>query len=91
MAMTHRYGSYLKAAAFLAVALTLSACGNNRSKDTGAAPTPPPGAVVTTRQEDTFGTVFGNLFRANANSEPVPVNDGDLVAVSFTTEPATIN
>ena len=87
--MTHRYGSYLKAAAVLAVALTLSACGNNRSKDTGAAPTPPP--VVTTRQEDTFGTAFGNLFRANANSEPAPVNDGDLVAVSFTTEPATIN
>ncbi len=89
--MTHRYGSHLKVAAVLAVALTLSACGNSRSRDTGAAPTPPPGAVVVTRQEDTFGTAFGNLFRANANSEPASVSDGDLVAVSFTTEPATIN
>ena len=89
MAMTHTYSSHLKAAAVLAVVLTLTACGSGRSKDTGAAPTPPPVAV--TRQEDTFGTVFGNLFRATANSEPSSVNDGDLVAVSFTTEPTTIN
>ncbi len=87
--MSHRYDRTLKAASVLGFVVLLAACDGGRSRDTGAAPTPP--AVAVTRQEDVFGTVFGNLFRAAANSEPAPVSDGDLVAISFTTEPVPVN
>lgn len=69
------------------LALLVSGCGGGGNSSSSS--TPP--VVVTTAQEDKFGTVFGMDFRASANSEPAKVNDGDIVAVSLTTEPITIN
>ena len=46
------------------------------------------GTVGTTpKAEDFFGTQFGVDFRATANSEPVTPADGDIIALSLTTEP----
>lgn len=72
----------------LVLGLPLAACsggGGGRSER----PSQPPTVVAPapTQQEDRFGLAFGSYFRASANSEPSPVNDGDIVAVSFTTEP----
>ena len=67
--------------------LSLSGCGGGGGSSSSAT-TPP--STVTTAQEDKFGPVFGNDFRASPNSEPAPVKDGDIVAVSLTTEPIAI-
>lgn len=75
--------------------LGASACSNNDNGtgSTGNTTTPAPPVVVTPppRQEDQFGTAFGTAFRAASDGEPFPVQDGDLVAVSLTAEPVTIN
>lgn len=42
------------------------------------------------RQEDKFGKGFGEAFRADPNSEPVPVSADDVKPVSLTTEPEPI-
>jgi hypothetical protein len=69
------------------LAAALAACGGpGGGKDTP----PAPPTVVTTSQEDKFGVKFGQNFRAPADGEPSPVNDGDLVPVSWTTEPIDI-
>lgn len=68
------------------LALSVSACGSNNSSSSQT--TPP--TVTTTAQEDKFGTAFGTDFRASNNSEPANVSDGDVVAVSLTTEPVNI-
>jgi hypothetical protein len=68
------------------LALPLAACGGGGGSD--KAPTPP--VVVTTAQEDKFGLAFGADFRASPNSEPATVKDGDIVPVSFMTEPIDI-
>ena len=72
-----------------ALAASLAACGGGGGgSDSG---NNPPSDVVQTAQEDKFGTGFGEAFRAPTNtSEPKPVNDGDLVPVSLTTEPIEI-
>lgn len=80
----------LRGASVFGIGLALSACGSSTSAPpVGQAPGPGPVGVV--RQEDQFGTQFGTAFRADPNSEPFAVNDGDLIAISFTTEPVTIN
>lgn len=66
---------------------TLAACGGHKDKTT--ATTPP--VVATPAQEDKFGTVFGIAFRVAANSDPYNPSDGDIVAISLTTEPEQIN
>lgn len=72
----------------LAAGASLTACQKKAESDaagfdaSGAGPT---------RTEDKFGKTFGNAFRAPAHSEPVKVNDGDLPAVSNTTEPEPVN
>lgn len=71
------------------LAISVAACSSKRSSSTATATTPP--AVTATAQEDKFGTVFGTDYRATANSEPAIVNDGDIVAVSLTTEPVNVN
>jgi hypothetical protein len=76
----------LQASAVTVLATGLAACGNGNST-----PTPTPGQTAAARQEDQFGIAFGNDFRADPNSEPAQVADGDVVAVSLTTEPVTIN
>lgn len=70
------------------LALPLAACGGGGG---GSDKTSQPPTVVTTAQEDKFGLAFGTAFRAKPDSEPVPVNDGDIVPVSLTTEPIDIN
>ena len=69
------------------LALSVAGCGGGGgSSSSGGSP-----VVVATPQEDKFGTMFGIDFRAVANSEPANVSDGDIVPVSLTTEPITIN
>lgn len=70
----------------LAVGVSLSAC-NKRDDDTltiGAS------EAETGRPEDQFGEGFGEKFRADPNSDPTPVKEGDLVPVSETAEPALV-
>ena len=77
--------------ALIAVGLVLSlaACGGGGGGRTDTVVDPP--KVVVTSQEDQFGTVFGADFRTAANTDPAPpVNDGDIVPVSLTTEPVNI-
>ena len=70
----------------LALALPLAACSGGGGGG-GGSNNPPD---VVTSQEDQFGLAFGRAFRAAANAEPRQVSDGDLVPVSFTTEPIDI-
>ena len=76
-----------RAALLVVLCSGLAACGGS-----GSDGDPPPGAppVVTAKQEDKFGLAFGVAFRADANSEPFPVADGDLIPISFTDEPTPI-
>ena len=78
----------VRVAVAVGLALTVSACGGSGSS--GSPATTPP-VVTATAQEDKFGTVFGTDYRASANSEPATTNDGDIVAVSLTTEPIDVN
>ena len=68
-------------------AVLLSACGGGESS-TRQPVTPP--KVVTTAQEDKFGTAFGQDFRADPNSEPAVVSDTDIVPVTATDESTDI-
>lgn len=70
-----------------ALALSLAACGGGGG---GSDSVVEPPKVITTAQEDKFGIAFGTDFRAPLNGEPAPVNDGDIVPVSLTTEPIDI-
>lgn len=75
----------LQATAVVMLATGLAGCGGSKNS------TPTPGQTTSARFEDQFGLGFGADFRADPNGEPSPVNDGDLVAVSLTTEPVVIN
>lgn len=75
----------LQASAVALLAVGLTGCGGGRNS------TPTPGQTTSARFEDQFGLGFGTDFRADPNGEPSPVADGDLVAVSLTTEPVAIN
>ena len=86
--MKRRTQLLLQASAVSLLATGLAACGGGNGSST---PTPTPGQTSAARQEDQFGIAFGNAFRAAPDGEPSPVADGDLVAVSLTTEPVTIN
>ncbi len=85
--MTNYWHRHIKAGALVALALTITAC----SKSGDPTPTPSPTATVTVRQEDQFGMAFANSFRAENNSEPYSPQDGDITAISLTTEPVNIN
>lgn len=75
----------LRGGFILILAISVVACGPR------ASPVPPdPGPVVTVKQEDQFGVKFGTAFRADNNSEPYSPADGDIVAISLTTEPVDI-
>lgn len=69
------------------LSVLLAACGGKANNDDN----PPPPVVMQPRQEDQFGANFGVLFRADPNSEAANASEGDVVGVSLTTEPATIN
>lgn len=69
------------------LALSVSGCGGGGGSSSSSSPP----VVVATPQEDKFGSMFGTDFRAGPNSEPANVADSDIVAVSLTTEPISIN
>ena len=50
-----------------------------------------PLAATSARPEDQFGKGFGKAFRADRNSEPAIVADGDVIPVSHTAEPVQID
>lgn len=87
--MTRTSKLILQASAAVMLATGLAACGSNANNT--PTPTPTPTQTAAARQEDQFGVAFGNDFRAAPDGEPSPVADGDLVAISLTTEPVTIN
>lgn len=67
---------------------SLTACDKQNDSDALA----PDEAVSKARNaEDQFGEGFGNAFRAEPNSEPINVDEGDVVAVSQTAEPVQID
>lgn len=70
----------------LALAVAVVGCGSSKSPDTP----PSDGGGVITQQEDQLGTRFGTAFRAANDSEPYSPADGDIVAISLTTEPVDI-
>jgi hypothetical protein len=69
--------------------VSLSACGKN--SDDSDTLTVESSGIDTGRPEDRFGKGFGEKFRADPNSEPANVTDGELAPVSDTTEPIPIN
>jgi hypothetical protein len=71
----------------LALAASVAACDRSNNATPDGPVVVPPAA----RQEDQFGTAFGTGFRADNNSEPYSPAEGDIVAVSLDTEPATID
>ena len=80
----------LHSAAAAALAAGLSACGGGGGGDGGGGggtDTPPP---QSSRLEDQFGVNFGTAFRAAANGDPRDPAPGDLIPVSFTTDPVNI-
>ena len=76
----------LRGGSMLVLGLAIAACGSSNT------PTPPGsgGGTITVRQEDQFGVPFGTAFRADNNSEPYSPADGDIAAISLTTEPVDI-
>lgn len=73
---------------FILVAeMSLSACGNKSEDDFSV----PASRAESGRVEDQFGKGFGKAFRANPNSEPANVAQGDVIPVSRTAEPVDIN
>ena len=47
--------------------------------------------VAAKHSEDQFGEGFGEAYRADPNSEPRPVADGDVVPVSMVDEPIQLD
>ncbi len=85
--MTSKSMRRLQVGLAVGLAVLLSACGGGGGS--GKREITPP-KVVTTSQEDKFGTAFGTDFRASANSEPAVVSDTDIVPVDLTTAPIDI-
>ena len=67
---------------------SLTACNKQDASD---ALLPDQAASKARNPEDQFGEGFGNAFRAEPNSEPINVAEGDVVPVSQTAEPVQIN
>ena len=79
----------LRSAAAAALTASLAACGGGGGSDGGTTVTPPapPTAV---KLEDQFGAQFGATFRMAANTDPRDPAPGDLIPISFTTDPVNI-
>ncbi len=67
---------------------SLTACGRTNGSD---APANDSFASTSTAQEDRFGKGFGKAFRADPNSEPANVVEGDVIPVSDTAEPLPVD
>ena len=87
--MTKNHNLVRRAILVAGSGVSLASCGGGGSNNQTTVPPPPP-PVVTTAQEDKFGLAFGTDFRANPNSEPANVNDGDIIGLSLTTNPIDI-
>ena len=64
----------------------LAACKNGGQTDLPS----PTAAAPATASLESVGGGFAALFRTDANTEPRDATDGDIVAISFTTEPSEI-
>ena len=84
--MSREASNAWRCACLLGLGLAVAACGGSGSQT----PPPPGGGGVTVKQEDSFGMQFATAFRADNNSEPYNVADGDIIAISLTTEPVDI-
>lgn len=87
----------IRLALAVVVAGPLAACSDNDDIDDVAVVTPPPPAPPPasnpgpgTAPLESLGAGFAALFRTDANTEPRDPTEGDLAAISFTTEPAEI-
>jgi hypothetical protein len=69
-------------------AVALGACGGGGSTYGGGSGG---GGVVVTKPEDRFGTGFGALFRAAANSDPSEPAAGFIIPVDVTTDPLSVD
>lgn len=67
---------------------SLSSC--SKQDDSGAQPPLVTGTEMA-RSDQGFGRKFDERLRADPNSEPAPVKEGDLPPVSLTTEPVRID
>ncbi len=74
--------------AIMMAGASLSACSGKTEADVVAQD---PLAGRTATQGDQFGKGFGKAFRADPNSEPAKVNDGDVKPVSLTAEPLDVD
>lgn len=80
----------LRAASALAL-VALAACGSGGGGDGDNAPPAPPAIVAPPPpQENQFGANFGAAFRADPTSTPRDPADGDIVPLSFTTDPVNV-
>lgn len=71
----------------LVASALLAACGQKR----GDNPKMLDVSADAGRMEDEFGSRFGEAFRADPNSDPKNIQDGDVRPVSLITEPVPIN
>ena len=72
----------------LIAGVPLSACGKQADSGSGDFET---FDVAAKRSEDQFGQGFGEAYRADPNSEPRPVAEGDVVPVSMVAEPVQLD
>lgn len=70
-----------------ATGASLAACGGPSEDGAGEADV---FAMTGGKVEDKFGKDFGNAYRADPNSEPAQVTEGDVPPVSLTSEPVPI-
>jgi ABC-type glycerol-3-phosphate transport system substrate-binding protein len=80
----------IKAAALVALAGGLAACGGGGGGGGDAVVVTPPPPPAATAFEDQFGLGFGATYRLAANTDPRDPSPGDLIAVSFTTDPVPV-
>ncbi len=84
--MFQRKQMIIRGAAVAVLGAIVASCGSSSGNGGGGGSSPP--TVV--KQENQFGSVFATAFRAPANSEPISINDGDLIPWSLTSEPVDI-
>ena len=79
----------LHSAAAAALLASLAACGGGGGSD-GDTTVTPPAPPTPVRLEDQFGAQFGATFRTAPNSDPRDPAPGDLIPISFTTDPVNL-